>query len=47
MADNLDEYFSSMFTKEYISALPVQRQSSKGESVRLFRATNCNPKNGS
>ena len=44
MAENLNEYFSSLFTREDIGALPVPRLSSKGERVRLFRTTNCNPK---
>ena len=32
MAEKLNEYFSSVFTREDISALPVPELSSKGES---------------
>ena len=42
MAENLNEYFSSVFTREDISALPVSET-----KFELFRTTNCNTKNGS
>ena len=47
MAENLNEYCSSVFTREDISALPVRKTKFEGrESVYLFRTTICNPKNG-
>ena len=45
MAENLNEYFSSVFTTENISALPVPETIFEG--ITLFRTTNCNPLNGS
>ena len=43
VAESLNEYFSSVFTREDICALPVpERFSSKGESLTI-----CNPNNGS
>ena len=48
MADNLNEYFSLVFTgEEGISTLPVPETKFEGRECRLFRTTNCNPKNGS
>ena len=44
MAENLNEYFSSVFTREDISISPVLE--TKFE-VLLFKSTNCNPNNGS
>ena len=36
MAENLNEYFSSVFTREDISILPVLEISSKGESLTIY-----------
>ena len=36
MAENLNEFISSVLTREYITSLPVY----------LFRTTNCNANNG-
>ena len=48
MAEDRNEYISSVFAREDISALIVPETKFEGrESVRLFRTTNCNSKNGS
>ena len=47
MAENLNKYFCSVFTGEDIVRYQYQRLSSKGERVRLYSTTNCNPKRGS
>ena len=52
MAENLNEYLSSVFTREDISALPVpetkfEERERERERVRLFRTINCNTRNGS
>ena len=45
MAENLNEYFRLVFTKEDISALPEPETKFEGrESDRLFKIINCNPK---
>ena len=43
MAENLNEYFSSVFTREDTSA----ETKFEGRESRLFSTTNCNTKNGS
>ena len=47
MTENLSEYFSLVFTREYISSLPVPETKFKGESSRETTGTNCNHNNGS
>ena len=45
MAENLIEYFSSVFIREDISAWPVPVTKFEGRESQIFRITNCNPKN--
>ena len=47
MAENLNEYFSSVFTREDISALPVPDTKFEGRESNYLGPSNCNPKNGS
>ena len=49
MAENLNEYLCSVFTREDISVLSVPETKFQRERERVgqFRTTNCKPKNGS
>ena len=47
MAENLNEYFSSVFTREYISALPVPETTFEGRESDYLGQRLGNTKNGS
>ena len=44
MAENLNEYFSSVFTREDISVLPVSEIKFEGRESDYLGKNNCNPK---
>ena len=47
MAENLNEYFSSVFTREYISASPVPETKFEGRQSDYLGQLIVTPKNGS
>ena len=47
MAENLNEYFSSVFIREDISSLPAQEVKFVGRESDYLEQLNCNLNNGS
>ena len=47
MAEDLNGYFSSVFTREDISSLPVPGTKFQEVKSDCLRAVNCNSRNGS
>ena len=47
MAEELNMHFSSVFTREYTSSLPVPETKFNGSEGERFGAVSCNPRRSS